>query len=206
MRKAGIFSVLSLIGIIALSTASATDAPRYVIPMQSNKVVMINNRGGHCSGFVASPHVIITAAHCVEGGKPFLESGEPLNVLYQGVEGTYQDFAILWVAKERKEWLKLRASEPEMLDPLMQVSRNPETFAMGLSFAGTYVDGSFLVRGRVRPGDSGSAVMDADNYVIGITYAYIASSGEIGILAPIKGVIEKLQELKVEPPPQPWGN
>ena len=206
MRKTFYLIFLSfLLTLILLSPLSGADTPRFTVPVHNDKVVKVLNQSGRCTGFSISDHIIATCAHCIrEGQAPYLDSGEPLTVLYVGTESTSADFALLWVEKPRAEWFRLRDHEPNESDPLIQVSKNPESFVISLAFLGAVKDGAYLVKGRVRPGDSGSPVLDQDNYVIGITFAYNPMAGDLGYLAPIGQVISKVLELKLAPPPGSW--
>lgn len=177
--------------------------PRFILtlPDKPAPVIQIHSiTGGRCSAFYVAPQVIITAAHCTDSGAPFTEDGQSTNILYEGHSGQVDDYAILWVQKPSAEWLDPTEELPPHMGPLLDIVKNPDLAAHPLSYVADAPDGSYIVMGRVRPGDSGSPVLDLDNKVIGIAFAYNAATGEFAFVAPIPQVIKKLKELKLEIP------
>lgn len=174
--------------------------PRFVIPLENKNTSILNvfDGDGRCTGFSISPHLVLTCAHCVESGKPHLSNGASATVLYVGHPGGPDDFAILWSPVPAKVFAELTAEEPSLNAPLIDVSLNPGLFAYPLTYIVTHLDGSYIVNGRIRPGDSGSPVFNLDNQVIGIAFAYNRNTGEFGFVAPIYQVMQKMKELDIK--------
>lgn len=173
--------------------------PRHVLPItDEHRVTNIMMDDGRCTGFFISPHIVLTCAHCVEGeGTPFLKSGGSLGVLYKGHEAAADDFAILYSVKASKEWFELDPSPLRLGTPLLVIAENPQIFVYPLSYVSDMPDTSYVVMGRIRPGDSGSPVLNLEAKVAAIVYAYQAATGEVGFLAPISQVVEKIKELGI---------
>lgn len=93
--------------LIALQVTAAQRGPdgrkiRASIPTQFDSVLFLENSEGFCTGWVARPGVIITAAHCTEGpdnkvltGRFLDGSEEQFLLVKMGKPGSNTDWAVL---------------------------------------------------------------------------------------------------------------
>jgi S1-C subfamily serine protease len=186
--------------------AAPSAYPRFDVPVEVPAVVSV---GGWCTGFVAAPNVIFTAAHCVRDQKedPFLTvtfwRGDKRVFFVAGYgEETDRDFAILFGDTMGVEPMKLRTSGelPAHGDLCTSIgygggSKLQQAVPCTFDFKepGT---GFLIVNASVIPGDSGGPIIDLQTgEVFGIVVRTSYPFPQ-GFIAPIGGAEQALAVLK----------
>jgi S1-C subfamily serine protease len=162
------------------------------------------------SGFVVSPHVVVTNAHVVAGiPHPMVQAGTtyyPTTVMY--FNPSY-DLAVL-----RVDGL----DEPSLLLDPNQSSRGVTAAVLGYPGGGSFtvqpagIMATFEAEGRdiygqgltvrnvyeiqavVRPGNSGGPLVQGDGQVIGVVFSRSTTNGDIGYALSSPGVLSRVQQ------------
>jgi S1-C subfamily serine protease len=162
------------------------------------------------SGFVVSPHVVVTNAHVVAGiPHPMVQAGTtlyPTTVMY--FDPSY-DLAVLRVGG---------LDEPSLLLDPNQSSRGVTAAVLGYPGGGPFtaqpagVMATFEAEGRdiygqgltvrnvyeiqavVRPGNSGGPLVQGDGQVIGVVFSRSTTNGDIGYALSSPGVLSRVQQ------------
>ncbi|HEX3981256.1 MAG TPA: MarP family serine protease, partial [Acidimicrobiales bacterium] len=162
------------------------------------------------SGFVVSPHVVVTNAHVVAGiAHPMVQAGTslfPTTVMY--FDPSY-DLAVLRVNG---------LDEPSLLLDPNQSSRGVTAAVLGYPEGGPFtvqpagIMATFEAEGRdiygqgltvrnvyeiqavVRPGNSGGPLVQGDGQVIGVVFSRSTTNGDIGYALSSPGVLSRVQQ------------
>ena len=184
--------------------------PRFEVPVEDHRVVQLN---GNCSGFVAAPGYVFTAAHCIEDASAIQE--------VRFWDGMYAKFEVADVGTpDHRDWAILRGDTRGIEPPEFYLGY-PEDGTKCISIG--HGGGQARQAGalcEVRPpladpewrryvamsasvigGDSGSLVMDRDGRVFGIV---VRSSYPVPVSLAVKislplAALAKLQRQKITP-------
>jgi len=168
---------------------------------QSTVLVHIGNEG-EGSGVIISPHMILTAKHCV---------AEYMTVvLFDGTELTVKevfvfddrDVAVLFVDENLPRCVKA-GKTPQALMPTWIYARlveEPEGtlifgWTRGIVSVVTPEDRYIILDQAIYPGMSGGGVYNRDGELVGLVVAMWMGPGHISLIEPIEPVIDRMVEL-----------
>lgn len=153
---------------------------RVTFPTDIESIVSIETECERCTGWVAGPNVIVTAAHCFEDSHEhitatFVDKHKvPLTLVKLGNEREHsgQDVAILKGNTGNVPAIEIEKDCSEHLQPCMSIGYGPQNTQKSVACYGgrpvPQMDGLFVYAGEVDRGDSGGPVINSKGKVIGV--------------------------------------
>jgi tetratricopeptide (TPR) repeat protein len=150
----------------------------------SNAVVAIG------SAFLVAPDLLVTNAHVVQGGRPFLKTGAVALPLSVERLDPAQDLAVLRSAAPLEAVpLRLASGQPAVGSPVF-VLGNPQGLERSISegiISGVRVQGArrlMQLTAAISPGSSGGPVLLKDGTVAGVTVGYLEGGQNLNFAIP----------------------
>lgn len=166
---------------------------------QSTVLVRIGDIG-EGSGVAISPHMILTAKHCVgEYTIVVLPDGNELEVTEVFVFED-RDVAVLFVEETLEHFVKAGAA-PESMTPtwvyarLMVEPGGNRLFGWTSGIVSVTTDRDIILDQAIYLGMSGGGAYNANGELIGLVVALWRGSGHMALVEPIEPVMNKLAEL-----------
>jgi len=158
------------------------------IRSDSNSVVAIG------SAFLVAPDLLVTNAHVVRSGRPFLKTGAVALPLSVERLDPVQDLAVLRSATPLEAVpLRLAGEEPAVGSPVF-VLGNPQGLERSISegiISGVRVQGArrlMQLTAAISPGSSGGPVLLKDGTVAGVTVGYLEGGQNLNFAIPAAAV------------------
>jgi len=165
----------------------------------------------HCSGSVIKTGYVLTAGHCaLVGQKVYVQINKqlrPAELVKNGMKDPVgpkhfvesSDWAVLKVDTTGMEPLLVQEREPIVERVGMMISsRRAFQHAVPFFFTGVVEEGldTWVLVGTVIPGDSGSPVLDEDQFIVGVMVGRDVQDGrDVGLMCPATAFAEFVKGL-----------